>query len=1137
MLATLLDEIPFPAAILNWPEGQPIKIASANPIFLNGGRDLSGLFEPAELQATCEELIRQAESADGNNYPSWKGPAPCKHHSGWEAGIKYLGKNETDTQVFLLTYKAPANTIFEPDYGQLLCQTHDLCAMCDREGQFQFISPAITTELGYKPEDLIGQVAFDFVYPDDLPRTREAFDRLQKELSVQIPPYRFRKKNGEWCWLQTMCTNIGALENSGGILVNATDITGLIEAQQNLKESNERYQLIYKAGKDALYDWDILNDQLYWGDGFFRVFGHETNHHQTHFADKTRLTHPADLDKNRGRWNEFLADNSQYSWTNEYRFLRADGEYVYVEETGYLIRNAEGKPVRMIGSLRDINESKLNELQQLVEDEINWLFKMEEPLETIMNKVVEYLGSFASFEIASLWLITTNQELMRQVAFHARSEQTQKAYAAIAHPASIRFGEGLAGKVWKSGSSELWDSTAFYQDPYHESAAINAGLKMLACLPIRHKNIVIGAMVVGSRQNLQDEAFNLHILEKLQDTLGADIKRKKQEEEMRLVFESAPDILAIVSPTGYFTRVNPAFCKLMGYTGRELTTHPFHYFLHADDLNPSKTEFSQTMNGSRNVSNFVNRFITKTGEHRWISWNSSDTFGEENLAFAYGRDITEIKELEELIDNTSKLARVGSWEINMADKHIFCSKITRQILELKDGQELRLNNKLEFVKESSRHIIRKLLQEAIFDKKPWDIEIEIRTAKAETRWVRIIGQASFHRGRCARIYGSIQDIHDKKLVQLQLEEANDRYERVSSATHDAIWDWDLVRSRVTWNDGLRKIFGYAVTPEGTDASIWEQKIHPDDFVKVRSDIGQAYSDPNKQVFETEFRFERLDGTYAYVSNKGTIIRNPKGEPVRMVGAMTDISHRKAYEESLKNLNNELKRINHELASSNAELEQFAFVASHDLQEPLRMITGFLTMLEKKYGPQLDEKANQYIYFAVDGAKRMRGIILDLLEYSRVGRMNTTREEVDCNQTIADIRQLLKTQLEEKSAVLTADKLPTLLTYKLPLQQVFQNLISNALKYGRPDVVPEIHVGCEETEENWRFSVKDNGIGIAEEFRKKIFVIFQRLHYTPDIPGTGMGLAIAKKIIDWQGGKIWVESTVGEGSTFYFTLPK
>jgi PAS domain S-box-containing protein len=262
MLATLLDEIPFPAAILNWPEGQPIKIASANPIFLNGGRDLSGLFEPAELQATCEELIRQAESADGNNYPSWKGPAPCKHHSGWEAGIKYLGKNETDTQVFLLTYKAPANTIFEPDYGQLLCQTHDLCAMCDREGQFQFISPAITTELGYKPEDLIGQVAFDFVYPDDLPRTREAFDRLQKELSVQIPPYRFRKKNGEWCWLQTMCTNIGALENSGGILVNATDITGLIEAQQNLKERNERYQLIYKAGKDALYDWDILNDQL-----------------------------------------------------------------------------------------------------------------------------------------------------------------------------------------------------------------------------------------------------------------------------------------------------------------------------------------------------------------------------------------------------------------------------------------------------------------------------------------------------------------------------------------------------------------------------------------------------------------------------------------------------------------------------------------------------------------------------------------------------------------------------------------------------------------------------------------------------------------------------------------------------------
>jgi light-regulated signal transduction histidine kinase (bacteriophytochrome) len=202
-----------------------------------------------------------------------------------------------------------------------------------------------------------------------------------------------------------------------------------------------------------------------------------------------------------------------------------------------------------------------------------------------------------------------------------------------------------------------------------------------------------------------------------------------------------------------------------------------------------------------------------------------------------------------------------------------------------------------------------------------------------------------------------------------------------------------------------------------------------------------------------------------------------------------------------------------------------------------MITGFLTMLEKKYGPQLDSKANQYIYFAVDGAKRMRGIILDLLEYSRVGRMNTTLELVNPELLIREVKQLLQNQIEEKSATIINNPLPGIATYKIPLQQVLQNLVSNALKYSHPDRKPEVLISVTDQQSYWQFSVQDNGIGIEPDAHEKIFVIFQRLNYTPDIPGSGMGLAIAKKIIEWQGGKIWVESEPGQGSTFYFTLPK
>jgi PAS domain S-box-containing protein len=251
----------------------------------------------------------------------------------------------------------------------------------------------------------------------------------------------------------------------------------------------------------------------------------------------------------------------------------------------------------------------------------------------------------------------------------------------------------------------------------------------------------------------------------------------------------------------------------------------------------------------------------------------------------------------------------------------------------------------------------------------------------------------------------------------------------------------------------------------------------------------------------------------------------------------DITERKLSEAKLFELNRELLRHSKELMISNAELEQFAYVASHDLQEPLRMVTSFLTQLEKKYKDKLDQKANQYIYFAVDGAKRMRRILLDLLEYSRVGRTEDKMEEINLKEVVEEVQVLFRRRIEEKNAELNIGDLPVLLLPKSPAYQIFQNLISNALKYHQKDASPVIHVTHVETESHWQFMVTDNGIGIDPEYFDRIFIIFQRLHTNEEFSGTGMGLAITKKIVENLGGKIWVESMEGKGSTFYFTLPK
>lgn len=261
------------------------------------------------------------------------------------------------------------------------------------------------------------------------------------------------------------------------------------------------------------------------------------------------------------------------------------------------------------------------------------------------------------------------------------------------------------------------------------------------------------------------------------------------------------------------------------------------------------------------------------------------------------------------------------------------------------------------------------------------------------------------------------------------------------------------------------------------------------------------------------------------------LSTPIFEREQLIGAVVsfrDVTLRKRAAEALAERTMQLER-------SNAELEQFAYVASHDLQEPLRMITGYTNLLSKRYRGKLDASADEFIGFAVDGAQRMRVLINDLLTYSRVGSQARQPEATDCELVLSQALAGLELAIHESGAKVTHDPLPTVDGDQVQLGQLFQNLISNALKY-RNGQQPIVHIGCERRENEWLLWIRDNGIGIDPRFSEKIFVIFQRLHTREQYPGTGIGLAVCKRIVERHGGKIWVESEPGEGSTFYFTLP-
>jgi PAS domain S-box-containing protein len=404
------------------------------------------------------------------------------------------------------------------------------------------------------------------------------------------------------------------------------------------------------------------------------------------------------------------------------------------------------------------------------------------------------------------------------------------------------------------------------------------------------------------------------------------------------------------------------------------------------------------------------------------------------------------------------------------------------------------------------------------------------------QWIETTLTNMLHDPAIGGIVDNFRNVTEKKLAEEKIRIAKERYDIVIKATNEAVWEWDIQTNEVHWAEGFRSLFGYDPEKISRHVEIWDSYFHPEDAERVVNSLNAVVASESQFQWEAEYRFLKSNGQYAYVLDRGSLIRDTQGKPLRMIGAMQDITERKKNETSIINLNEELNRRAEELAASNSELEQFAYVTSHDLQEPLRMVTGFLELLKSKYENNLDETARQYIQFSAEGAERMKHLILDLLEYSRV---NTSQEQHASANLGEIIKQVLDTyvcKIKLSNAIVKVSPMPLARVNRLQMTQLFQNLIGNALKYNQT-AQPEIEIGFEEKCTHWQFFVKDNGIGIDPKFYERIFIIFQRLHTRNQFSGTGIGLAICKKIVEKHEGKIWVHSTPGQGSTFYFTIKK
>ncbi len=382
-----------------------------------------------------------------------------------------------------------------------------------------------------------------------------------------------------------------------------------------------------------------------------------------------------------------------------------------------------------------------------------------------------------------------------------------------------------------------------------------------------------------------------------------------------------------------------------------------------------------------------------------------------------------------------------------------------------------------------------------------------------------------------------KDITLKKTADIRLLEANERFSLVTKATNDTIWDWDIKNGVFHRSDNIKKLFGKRTPTKLHKNQFWRDNFHPKDIAKIQDSVKKALEDPQTERWELEYNILNEQGEELHIMDRGIIVRDKNQKPIRMVGAMIDLTKQKKLEKKLSLANESLKNHAKVLERSNEELEQFAFITSHDLQEPLRMVSSFMNQLKRRYADQLDEKALLYIHYAMDGAKRMKQIILDLLLYSRANRPTEQIEEVNLNEIVTEYTLLRRKLIAEKKASILFDSLPAFQTYKAPIIQIFHCLLDNALKYTKKNLPPRIKIQAKEKETLWEFTIEDNGIGIDPKFYDKVFIIFQRLHNRDEYEGTGIGLALVKKSVEFLGGEVWLESKPGEGSTFYFTIAK
>ncbi len=992
--------------------------------------------------------------------------------------------------------------------------------------KYEYVNSEFLKQTGFTMDEynaLSKEELVKMAYPEDVKRVSSFYNSWESkgyEGTVQID-YRVFDRFGAVKWLDTFIY-ADFDENGKAIALNqiCIDVTERKTAEDAIRDKERKYKNLAENAPIAVTRllpasqlYEFVNDEFVRQSGYaMEDFNKLTN------QQLLEMIYAEDRDKVFGTYREWEKEGYKGTKHLDYRIVNRFKKIVWLDTFMYSDFDDEGNQVAINQICIDVTEQRRTQEALSASDKrFRALIENSTDMVTLLDE-----KGFVLYDSPSI----------KRILGYTLEEKVGKNSFDYIHPEDLE------------STKRLFEDLVNLRTP-----SVNARYRL------KHKE-GRWIWVEASATNLLKEPSVCAVVVNFRDIT----ERKKAEEEIMLqksyfqqLFENSPEGIVILDNQDRIVNANKGFEKMFQFNFEEARGKAINAILVPESLSEQASQMSlfvlkgevihrETIRKRRDgslVDVSVLAYPIKLGD---------DQIG----VYGIYSDISERKETEKALRTSEERYRAfvkqsseGIWRYELLEplsiklpveeqmKHIFkfaylaeCNDNVAKMYGYQTADEIigaRLNEMLPDTQTQNLEYIKSFVKSSY------------RLSNAETNDIDKSGHTKYFINNLVgiieneflvRAWGTQRDITESKLAEEELRKTQFRLATLLNNLPDVVL-YETGSEKEFISENVNDLLGYPAEKFVNDRTFFPGIIHPGDLKLMEKKIAEWSKTGAQGILNMEFRVRRADGVYIWLEDHMIIVKNANGKD-HMAGVLIDINEHKSAEEKLKQLADKL-------SVSNKELEQFAYVASHDLQEPLRMVASYIQLLQRRYKDKLSGEADEFIGYAVDGVVRMKTLINDLLAYSRVNTQELKPEPTDLNKIVNQAMVNLRASIDESGAKINFENLPVVKANPLHMNQLFQNLISNAIKF-RGSESPVVNINSRHAGDEWILSVSDNGIGIEKEFTDRIFVIFQRLHNYTEYPGTGIGLAICKKIVEKAGGHIWVESEPGKGSTFNFTIP-